>query len=97
MFEVIDSSGERVYVPKEDISQYINIFESSINDFIKNDSRDVIVDLKSLQFIDSLTLAALIRFRRKLSLEGRSLKVVNYNDNILRVIELSGLDEFLLG
>ena len=97
MFEVIESATDRIYAPKEDISQYLKIFESSINDFIKNDSRDIIVDLKSLQFIDSLTLAALIRFRRKLSLEGRSLKVINYNDNILRVIELSGLDDFLLG
>lgn len=97
MFEVIESANDRTYVPKENISQYLSIFESSINEFIKSDSRDIVVDLKSLQFIDSLTLAALIRFRRKLSLEGRSLKVINYNDNILRVIELSGLDDFLLG
>ncbi len=97
MFEVIESINDRVYVPKEDISQYLNNLESSINDFIKNDSRDIIVDFNALQVIDSLTLAALIRFKRKLSLEGRDLKLINYNDNILRVIELSGLDDFLLG
>ena len=97
MFDVIDSASERIYIPKDDISQYLKIFESDINEFIKNDSRDIIFDFNSLHFIDSLTLAALIRFRRKLSLEGRSLKVINYNDNILRVIELSGLDDFLLG
>ncbi len=97
MFEVIESINDRIYVPKEDISQYLNILESSINDFIKNDSRDIIVDFNTLQVIDSLTLAALIRFKRKLSQEGRDLKLINYNDNILRVIELSGLDDFLLG
>jgi anti-anti-sigma factor len=97
MFEVIESINDRVYVPKEDISQYLSILESSINDFLKNDSRDIIVDFNALQVIDSLTLAALIRFKRKLSLEGRDLKLINYNDNILRVIELSGLDDFLLG
>lgn len=97
MFEVIESINDRIYMPKEDVSQYLNILESSINDFIKNDSRDLTVDLKSLQVIDSLTLAAFIRFKRKLSLEGRDLKLVNYNDNVLRVIELSGLDDFLLG
>ena len=97
MFEVIESTSERVYLPKDDISQYLNIFESSINEFIKSDSRDIVVDMKSLDYIDSLTLAALIRFRRKLSLEGRTLKLLNYNENVLRVIELSGLDEFLLG
>lgn len=97
MFEVIESTSERVYVPTDDISQYLNVFESSINEFIKSDSRDIVVDMKSIQYIDSLTLAALIRYRRKLSLEGRNLKLINYNDTILRVIELSGLDEFLLG
>ena len=97
MFEVIESTNERVYLPTGDISQYLNIFESNINEFIKSDSRDIVLDMKSLHNIDSLTLAALIRFRRKLSLEGRTIKLLNYNDNILRVIELSGLDEFLLG
>lgn len=97
MFEIIESTNERVYVLKNDISQYLTLFESSINEFIKSDSRDIVVDMESLQLIDSLTLAALIRFRRKLSLEGRTLKLLNYNANILRVIELSGLDDFLLG
>lgn len=97
MFEIIESTNERVYVLKNDILLYLNIFESSINEFIKNDSRDIVVDMESLQIIDSLTLAALIRFRRKLSLEGRTFKLLNYNADILRVIELSGLDDFLLG
>jgi len=97
MFEVIESVDDRIYILKEDVSQYLNILESNINEFVKNDSGDMAIDLKSLQVIDSLTLAAFIRFKRKLSLEGRDLKLINYNDNILRVIELSGLDEFLLG
>ncbi len=97
MFEIVESANERIYTPKDDISQYLSLFESSINEFIKSDSRDIVVDMESLQLIDSLTLAALIRFRRKLSQEGRTLKLLNYNDTILRVIELSGLDEFLLG
>lgn len=96
MFEYIESTNERVYMPKDDMSQYLSIFESSINEFIRSDSRDIVVDMKFLQFIDSLTLAAFIRFRRKLSHEGRILKLLNYNANILRVIELSGLEDFLL-
>ena len=97
MFDVAESANEKTYILKEDISSYLNNFELSVNDFIRNDSRDLVIDFEHIGIIDSLTLAALIRFRRKLSLEGRIIKLVNYNDNILRVIELSGLDEFLLG
>jgi len=97
MFEIIDSENERIFVfQKSSDSFQINLLEEKINDFIKSDTRDLILDLKELNLLDSSSLAAFIRFKRKLKATGRLMKLVNYNESILRVIELSGLDDFLL-
>lgn len=97
MFEIIDSDSERIFViQKTSDSFQISLLEEKINDFIKNDTRDMTLDLKALSLLDSTSLAAFIRFKRKLKATGRNMKLVNYNESILRVIELSGLEEFLL-
>ena len=97
MFEIIDSENERIFVlQKASDSFQINLLEEKINDFIKNDGRDLVLDLKELNLLDSSSLAAFIRFKRKLKATGRGMKLANYNESILRVIELSGLDDFLL-
>ena len=97
MFEIIDSESERVFILQKSSDSFeINLLEEKINDFIKNDERDLTLDLKELNFLDSSSLAAFIRFKRKLKATGRFMKLTNYNESILRVIELSGLEDFLL-
>lgn len=97
MFEIIDNDNERIFIfPKSQEGLQLNLLEEKINDFIKNDRRDVILDLKNLALLDSSSLAAFIRMKRKIKADGRDMKIINYNESILRVIELSGLDEFLL-
>lgn len=97
MFEVIDNETERVFLVKNDELQFMNILEERIFDFIKKDERDVVLDLQHLFLFDSVALAALIRIKRKLAGIDRVFRLINYNQTILRVIELSGLDDFLLG
>ncbi len=97
MFEITDSENERIFkLHRSSDSFQINLLEEKINDFIKNDNRDLVLDLKELDLLDSSSLAAFIRFKRKLKATGRAMKLVNYNESILRVIELSGLEDFLL-
>lgn len=96
MFEVIDNETERIFIVKNDELQFMNILEERILDFVKKDERDVILDLQHLFLFDSVALAVLIRIKRKLVAMDRSFKLINYNQTILRVIELSGLDDFLL-
>ena len=97
MFEIIDNNNERIYIlEKFQEGLPLNLLEEKINDFIKNESRDVVLDLKNLNLLDSSSLAAFIRMKRKIKADGRNMKLINYNESILRVIELSGLDDFLL-
>ncbi len=96
MFDVIDNEAERIFTVKNEELQFMNILEERILDFVKKDQRDVILDLENLFHFDSVALAVLIRIKRKLAGMDRSFKLINYNQTILRVIELSGLADFLL-
>lgn len=96
MFDFTDNETERVFAVKNEELQHFNILEERILDFVKKDSRDVILDLENLYLFDSVALAVLIRIKRKLAGMDRNFKLINYNQTILRVIELSGLDDFLL-
>ena len=97
MHNTTGSDGNNVFVIEktDDIFQK-NIIEKKIFEFIKTVEDELILDLGELTTLDSSTLAAFIRFKRKLAETGRTLKLINYNENILRVIELSGLGGFLL-
>lgn len=97
MFEILDTENDRTFILRKSSDSFqINLLEEKINEFIKNDDRDLVLDLKGLNLLDSSSLAAFIRFKRKLKATGRIMKLINYNESILRVIELSGLDDFLL-
>jgi len=90
-------SGSNIFVIEKtkDIFEK-SVIEKKILEFIKNIEDELIIDLGELHTLDSSTLAAFIRFKRKLTETGRTMRLINYNENILRVIELSGLEEFLL-
>ncbi len=95
MFEVIDSELERVFIIKcDNIGTNLRILEESADDFIKNDNRDMVIDLKEQEIMSSLLLASLIRIKRGLSIEHRELRLKNCNMQIYRCIEMSGLESF---
>ena len=97
MFNTIDSDSGSIFVMEktDDIFQ-TNILEKKIDEFIKSVKNELVLDLKELDTLDSMTLAAFIRFKKKLNSTDRTMKLINYNENILRVIELAGLGEFFL-
>ena len=97
MPNTIDSDSNNIFVMErtDDIFQK-SILEKKVDEFIKNVKYELILDLKELDTLDSMTLAAFIRFKRKLAETNRTMKLINYNENILRVIELARLEEFFL-
>ncbi|MCP4130999.1 MAG: STAS domain-containing protein [bacterium] len=97
MVEFIDTNDERTFFIKEDIvaSKSVHI-ENLLNDFIRDDTRDIVIDLIGVTKIDSMSLASLIRVKNKLANEGRNLSIIHPNEGVMRVLELAGLDSFLL-
>jgi len=96
MFDYADNDRERVFFIKDGELLHLHILEERISDFIKKDSRDVVLDLEGLSRFDSQSLASLIRIKRKLDSLDRTLRIINYNEAIFRVIELAGMEDFVL-
>ena len=97
VIERIEGDSECTFIILcELVSQNINAVTEELNRFAKNDTRDAVLDLASVRKIDSMSIAALIRFKNALSEKNRSLSLVNPNETVLRVLELSGLERFLM-
>jgi len=78
------------------LSPHINQFSDEMNQFVKNDMRHAILDFSCVRKIDSMAIAAVIRLKNALTERGRSLHLINPNETVLRVLELSGLEKYLL-
>jgi anti-sigma B factor antagonist len=59
------------------------------------DTDDVIVDLADLTYIDSVGIGLLVASRRRLDAEGRSFSVRNPAPQVRRLLEITGLVEYL--
>lgn len=92
-----DSEHEVTFVIMDElVSGNINILADEFHRFARNDTRDAVLDLTYVRKIDSMAIAALIRFKNTLTEDNRALNIANPNETVLRVLELSGLEKFLL-
>jgi anti-anti-sigma factor len=95
--EIIDSNAERTYIIKEmSLSTNIIKFEEILDEFIQTDERDMIIDLSYVKRIDSMSLASFLRIKKKLIGQGRTLSLTNPTESVMRLLEFSGLDTYLL-
>lgn len=98
MIDVVDLENERRFIIQENDFHAHNLLkvEEALNDFIKNDTRDIIIDLIKVTRIDSMTLAMLLRIKVKMADSGRSFLIANPNEGVTRVLQMSSLDTYLL-
>ncbi|PKL39837.1 MAG: hypothetical protein CVV44_06345 [Spirochaetae bacterium HGW-Spirochaetae-1] len=97
MVEFIDNDNDRTFLLKDEvISVKLLKLEDLLNNFIREDDRNAIIDLTNVTKIDSMSLAALIRVKNRLGKSGRKLNLINPTEGVMRVLELAGLDAFLL-
>lgn len=68
--------------------------ERPLEDALENGEGSVLVDLSECEFIDSTGIALIVRAWQRLDgAEGsRDLLVCSYNDQVQRVLEITGLD-----
>src|SRR5437879_3122813 len=85
----------RVYVRGEIDLATTPGLQALLNDAIADSDTDLAVDCSDLTFIDSGGISLLIDTQRRLQAEGRSLRVVNANPMTARVLDVTGLVEFL--
>ncbi len=93
-----ETNNERNYLLDDNIiSGSPSVFETELNEFIKNETMDAVIDLMSVSRIDSLFIAILIRSKKKLTDKNRNLILINPNEAVIRMIEIAGLESYLLG
>ena len=97
MLEIIETDEEKIFIiKKETINNSVNQIEDIVMEFIEKDHRDAIIDMVNVKKINSLFLATLIRLKKNLESKNRNLSVINPNENVLNLLQISGLDSFLL-
>jgi anti-anti-sigma factor len=78
------------------VNKSITLLTEEFIRFTKNDKRDAVIDLTNVKKLNSVAIAALIRFKNMLADDGRKMHLINTNETVLRVLELSGMERFLL-
>jgi len=95
--DILDSEFSRTFKFKEDFerSDFASV-EQQINDFFQNDDRGLVLDFEHVQSLDSQSLASLIRMKNRFTADDRDMELINYNDFIERLLNVSGLGAFLV-
>ncbi len=78
------------------VSAHIGDIEKEIYRVLKDNDKDVIFDMKEVSKIDSMSLATIIRIKNKLAESGKNLHLTNTGEGVIRIIDLAGLNEYLL-
>jgi anti-sigma B factor antagonist len=68
-------------------------FHASLSDLIGQGTEIVIVDLSQVSFIDSTGLGVLVGAEKQMRDAGQALRLVVTQPQILRLLELTGLDQ----
>ncbi len=68
--------------------------ERPLEEALERGEGPILVDLSECQFIDSTGIAMIVRARQRLESDdsGRTLAVCSYNDQVRRVLDITGLD-----
>ena len=69
--------------------------EEEINSFSLENIETVILDLKELEYISSAGLRVVLMIHKKMNKLGGQLKLINVNDMILTIFDMTGMSEFL--
>lgn len=78
------------------IPDKINIIEEKFDDIVNYHEKNVTIDMSELSHLDSLLLSVLIRFRSRLLICGRTLRLINCNERVINGIKLAALEDYFL-
>lgn len=70
-------------------------FQREVEDFVKTEIDHIVVDLKSIDFINSAGLMALVMALRLVRSVNKKLFVCSINDQVRMLFEITGMDQVL--
>jgi len=66
--------------------------KSKLNEIIQNGGEKIVIDLSSLEFIDSSGLGAMVSVLKKIGMPGK-VKLCGVKDGVRSILELTRLDK----
>ncbi len=91
----IDSGDDIVITMEPDlIPERIRLLEEKFDNIAHYQEKNVSMDMAGVTILDSLLLSVLLRFRAKLSISGRKLRLINCNEKIVDSIRYAALEDY---
>jgi anti-anti-sigma factor len=66
--------------------------EGPLDEALTSGGGSILIDLSECEFIDSTGIAMLVRAWQRLDGEGRGMVICSYNDQVRRVLDITGLE-----
>jgi anti-sigma B factor antagonist len=74
------------------LGESAEFFSSALENVLKNESSNVIVDFTKIDYIDSTGIGELVGYLTKFTSQNRKLILVNPSERILKLLKLAKLD-----
>ncbi len=74
------------------LGESAEFFSSALENVLKNESTNVIIDFTKIDYIDSTGIGELVGYLHKFIGQNRKLILVNPSDRILKLLKLAKLD-----
>ncbi|MGN0501382.1 MAG: STAS domain-containing protein [Ruminococcus sp.] len=69
--------------------------EEEINNISLDEIETIIFDVKELEYISSAGLRLVLKAHKKMTAQGGQLKLINVNDMIMEILDMTGMSDFL--
>ena len=69
--------------------------EEEINSISLDKIEIIILDVKELEYISSAGLRPVLKVHKKMTAQGGQLKLINVNDMIMDIFDMTGMSDFL--
>jgi len=95
-YRTSETPTEVILTPQGDIVSILpGGLRERLHELIENDTRNIVIDIAASTYIDSLSLAVLVDCKNKLAEKGRTIRLLNPNDDIATIISVASLDVLL--
>ena len=74
------------------LGESAEFFSSALENVLKNESTNVIIDFTKIDYIDSTGIGELVGYLGKFTTQNRKLILVNPSERILKLLKLAKLD-----
>lgn len=86
-----------IFIPKGDLDIYTsNEFKEKILSLFNREFRDIVIDGRDLEYVDSTGLGALIYLLKEVQNEGKEIYLENIKANIRKLFTITELDKLFI-